>query len=205
MCISPLGEERVTRTRVRTGIANRPADGPRFLRSLEKTLNTDETKKRLRRTRTHATRLAQRAIREAGTRRDVAVALGRSQSTVSHETTSRAHPELVKALEAVMLLNRGRATTARALIEGLDEALELRDIILEDAARLIARGRVLVEKVNQRDAHADTAALLGDAEHAEALRSLGSACFELAAIEDELRTSERGGISLLAEYRRAQS
>jgi hypothetical protein len=168
-------------------------------------VDTTETKKRVGRAERHAQRLARRAISEAGTRRDVAAALGRSENLVSSYATRFGFPELVKALTVLMLLFRGRATKARALLEALDEALELREIILEDTDRLIARGRVLIEKVNQLDARADTASLQSDEAHSGALRSLGSACFELAQIEDELRTPERGGISLLSEYRRALS
>lgn len=148
-------------------------------------MNTDETKRRLRRARKHAERGARRAIRGAGSRRDVARALKRSESTVSHEATSRSHPELTRALEMAMLLNGGRDTTARALAQEMMEAVDLSEVILEDTDRLTARGLYLLDREDLLEADENRASRSGVG-YSDALRAEGWAQIELAGIHDEL-------------------
>jgi hypothetical protein len=164
---------------------------------LETNVNTTEAKNRIARARRHAQRLGRTAIRDAGTRTDVARALGRSRSTVSHEATTRSHPELAKALEITILLNGSRGTSARALSEAMAEAVELSDIVTAEDATLITRGCYLLDREDLLEANENRAAKTG-AGYSEALRAEASAQMELAAILDEL---DYRGVDLLALHR----
>lgn len=195
----PLGEagnaqDRTTeRSHEGSTLALGCAEHPR----LETRVNTTDTKKRIARARRHAERLGRAAIRGAGSRTDVARALGRSRSTVSHDATTRSHPELAKALEIAVLLNGGRGTSARALAEAMAEAVELSDIVTAEDATLITRGRYLLDREDLLEANENRAAKSGVG-YAEALRAEASAQFELAQILDEL---EYRKIDLLALHR----
>lgn len=162
----------------------------------------EETRRRIATAQRHSIRLAQEALRGAGTRRDVARALGRSESTVSHECTTRAHPELARAFEVAILLNGHRGTSARALLESMAEAIELSEIATAETETLVERGLFLMDKEDRLEAAENLAAKSG-VDYARALRAEASAQNELAAIIDELATPERGSIDLLVVYRKA--
>lgn len=174
--------------------------GPeRATRSLETDVNTTEMKRRAEHGRRHAERLAKRSLREAGTRRAVARAVGRPESTVRHETTSRANPELAKALELTIVLNGHPGTSGRPIVEAMLEAVELSDIVTAEDATLVERGLYLLDHEDQLEASENRAARAGaSARYADALRSEASVQMELAAIIDELAYRR---IDLLELYR----
>lgn len=193
-----LGGDDVARRTVHAGEANREAHRALDVRRTPRLeTNMENTKKRMARAQRHAERLGRAAVRDAGSRTDVARALGRSRSTVSHEATTRSHPELKRALEIAVLLNGGRGTSARPLAEAMAEAVELSDIVTAEDATLITRGCYLLDREDLLEADENRAAKTGVG-YAEALRAEASAQFELAQIIDELAYRK---IDLLALHR----
>ena len=148
----------------------------------------------------HATALAQRAIRDAGPRRAVAAALGRSESTVSHEarTPGRAHPDLQRAFELLLALSAHPGVSARAFAEAAAEVVELRELVAAETKALVERGLYLLDREDDLECAENRTAKRGG-DYAGALRAEGWAQIELAQIIDELAPR---GVDLMAEYRR---
>lgn len=186
-------------TNVPARIATGPADQPGNLHRLE--TDMDKTKKRLDRAKRHARRLAMQAIDGAGTRRDVAEAIGRDESTVSHEATSRANPVLHEALAMELMLDAHPATTGESIRRAFYEARELHPILLADDETLIDRAMYLIVQEDCLERDENRAAKTRDG-YSEALRAEGHAQIELAAIIDEL---ELRGICVWDELRRRAS
>ena len=168
--------------------------------TLQQGLETmEKMRKRRDRTRRHAKRLARRAVREAGTRRDVARALGKSESTVSHEVTDRFDVDLARAFEKMILLDGHPGVDARAFSLACTEAFELAPIVLTNTGRLIERGLYLMSWENVAGQREDDASITRKG-HPEWLRRVADASLNLAMIIDELETPERGLISLHELY-----
>lgn len=157
----------------------------------------EKTRQRLARSKRHSEQLARRALKEAGTRRAVSRALGRSESTISHEVTDRFHPDLAKAFTVLLNLIGYPGVDGRAFAEACAEAVELSGIILADDEVLIDRGLFLLEAENRIGYAEDIASLSGHG-HAEALRKVASASAELASIIDEMAYRN---VDLHEEYR----
>lgn len=158
--------------------------------------------KELRSRKRHARRLAMEALDRAGSRTAVAGALGVARTTISHECTSRPNRTLEAFFDLFLNVNTCPDTTARAIADAVNEALEVRELMGADTATLIERGVYLVEQENRLDAIEDTASLRSTTSHAAAGKAHGSALFELAAIEHELLARR---VDLLAVYRERQS
>lgn len=181
-------------TIVSTRIGTSPADSAGYLQGGPETMTTKTRHRRVR----HAEQLARRSLKEAGSRRDVAGALGRSESTVSHEVTDRSHPTLTAAFDVFLQLNQYPGVSGRAFAEAAMEAVELRDIIEAETEVLVERGLYLMDAENNSDAVEDRASMVGPLEHAEALRVHASKAMYLAMILDALRYRN---IDLHALYR----
>lgn len=138
----------------------------------------------------HSLRLAQQSIAYAGTRTDVARALGRDRSTVSHECTTRSHPVLAAAFDLFLGLVDSPGVSGRAFAEAAAEAVELREVVAEETAKLVERGLFLLDDLGRRLAGVYRQSLLGPLPHAESLRPLASVASELAAYLDELSLRE---------------
>lgn len=203
-------------------IATSEADPPGSMRSNRLETDMDKTKKRLMRAKRHAVRLSQYALAGAGGRRAVARALGRNESTVSHQCTSRASPELLEFFTALLTDDRaavsgGRtfrvfceafglwmrlmgsdAVSGRAFAEACLEAVELREIVMADDEVLLERGLYLLEQEDVVDSLEDIATKRSTKSHAASLRTHASVAAELATIEDELLARH---VDLLAVYR----
>jgi hypothetical protein len=185
---------------VATRTAIGPADRAGSLHtSLE--IDMEKTRRRLDRARRHAERLSQEALKGAGSRRAAGQALGRSESTVSHECTSRAHPAIAEVMSMLIMLNGFPGTTGRAIRNAVVEAQELHDIVHADDETLIARGLYLLAKEDLLES-AENGAAKARTGYSEALRAEGHAQIELAAVMDEL---EYRGLCLWAEAQRRAS
>lgn len=156
-----------------------------------------ETTKRRYRTTRHAERLARRSLADAGSRRRVAQALGRSESTISHEVTDRSHPTIRAAFELLLSLDGEPGVNAVAFAEAAAEVVELSEVVNAASETLIERGIHLLGQENELGFREDMAALTGDG-HAEALRRVARASAALARIIDELELRD---IDLHALYR----
>lgn len=150
----------------------------------------ETTQRNERRRDRHVRRLSQRALREAGTPTNVGRALGKAQSTISHESTTRTNPTIQAALELLIRLRQHPDVDPTALRLAMDEALDLEDLTLADDETLIARGLWLMPEENRSDALEDDASYLDPHTHAEALRRHSRIAAELAAILDELAYRE---------------
>lgn len=180
-------------------IATGPADQPGFLQHLE--TDMDKTKKRLDRAKRHARRLAMQALDDAGTRRAVADATDRDESTISHECTSRPNRVLHEAFAMEMMLDRHPATTGEPIRRAFYEARELHPILMADDETLVERAMYLIVQEDALEAAENGAAKTRD-DYADALRAEGHAQIELAAIIDEL---EMRGLDVWDELRRRAS
>lgn len=145
-----------------------------------------KTRKRRDRLQRHGERLARYSLAAAGRRSDVARALEKSLSTISHEVSDRCNPDLAKAFTVFLSLATRPGTSAAAFAQAVLEAQELVDVISAETETLIERGLFLLEEENRRDAVEDIASLRGSREHAEALRAHGAVVLELPGIIDEL-------------------
>lgn len=158
-----------------------------------------ETTRRQERRRTrHGTKLARRAIGEAGHPKKVGEALGVTRSAACHWKSDRVHPALREAFEVLLRLDAYPEVSGRAFAEAAAEAVELSEIVHADTEVLLPRGLYLMAYENETDKIEDDATVIGPEAHAEALRKHGSAVMELASILDELLFR---GIDLHAEYR----
>ncbi len=136
-------------------------------------------------------------MRDSGRRTDVAAALDRSLSRVSHEATKQVNPVLRDALGMLLGLIDGEGCSPYAFAEVVSEIIELRDITEAETDTLIVRGLRLLEWENQIGLTEDLASLTGHG-HADALRRVAMASNELAAILDEL---ELRGVDLHELFR----
>lgn len=161
----------------------------------------DTTKKRLDRAKRHARRLAMQAIDGAGSRRAVAEAIGRNESTVSHEATSRANPVLHEALALEIMLDAHPATTGDSVRRAFYEARELHPILMADSGTLVERAMYLIVHEDRLEA-AENGAAKTHVGYSDALRAEGHAQIELAAIIDEL---DLRGICVWDELQRRAS
>lgn len=146
----------------------------------------------------HAERLGRHTLRESGRRSDVADALGRSISTISHEVTDRCHPELAAAFTLMLDLERHPSTGARSFLDAVEQIVTLAEIEGQTNEAFIARGVYLLDAEDQTCHEEDIAARMSQADHAEALLKHGSLVMELAAY---LADAPRRGIDLHAEWR----
>lgn len=127
----------------------------------------------------HARRLAQDAIAGAGSRKSVAEATGRSESTVSSDVTERYHP---KAYELLVALIESPGTTGRAFAEACLEAVELHEVFSASQEVLVNRGLFLIPESHRADLEKGEARLMGPVEWAVALQKSRDVDGELAII-----------------------
>lgn len=154
-------------------------------------------KRRERRTRRHAERLGVRALRGTGKIRDVADVLGRSPGRAGHNMKDEAHPTVRDFVSLVLTMSGSSAIRLRPVLEALEEAVELNDILRAPTATLIDRGLYLLDHENDVGAHEDRLSMVG-AGHSDALREVAEVSRELAAIIDELAAR---AVDLHALYR----
>lgn len=148
----------------------------------------------------HATRLAQRAIREAGTPTKVGEALGVTRSAACHwgrENGDRTHPALRDAFAVLVRLDAHPEVDGRAFVQAASDAVELSELVHAEDGTLIARGLCLLEKEDHAQAVENTAArtCIG---YWDACEATGNLHVELAQIGREL---EARGIDLCTRYR----
>lgn len=185
---------------MRLDTATGPADPVEYMHPPIEEGPMEQTRRLVRRMDRHADRLARHALAEAGPRNRVALALGKSESTISHEVTDRVNPELRDAFRIFLNLNGHPGVSGRAFADAVNEAIELSEIVLADTDTLLARGVHLLSQKAGLVIGEIEASHTGDG-HSAVLRKLGSVLLELAAITDELATPERGSISLQAHFR----
>lgn len=157
----------------------------------------DSTKRRERRRDRHVRRLAQTAIREAGTPTKVGDALGVAPSTACHWTGMRTCPELRDALTLMIRMRQHPDVDWRAVRRAMDEAFDLEDLTAADDETLVARGLYLLEREDELEAAENRAAKTG-VRYWDACRDEGWCQIELAQIGVELGYR---GIDLLAVHR----
>jgi hypothetical protein len=97
----------------------------------------------------------------------------------------------------MLALDGNPGTTGRPFQEAVAEACELKHLIHAPTDTLVTRGLYLVDRVDELVAIKRRAARTGVG-YTDALRAVGSAQMERAAIEEELGLR---GVALLAEYR----
>lgn len=156
---------------------------------------TDRTRWRKRR---HAEEGARRAQRDAGPRSAVAEARGKDASTVSHECTDRCDPELLRAYLIAIDLEEHPETTARPLVDAMDDMVELSGIVLQPDDSFIERGVYLIDLEHELDGLENVASMTSQLEHAAALRRYAPVVRELPLYLEE---AELRGIDLTAEWR----
>jgi hypothetical protein len=170
--------------------------GRTFNTSLENPMDTTRSLKHWRDR--YSSGLAKRALSDAGPRVHVARILGRAESTIRNECTTRENNAIRSALDIVLRLVVGAGASARAFAEAVLEAVDVGELLLAETETLIARGLYLLPEENRRDALEDDMSLVGAALHADALRAHRDAAGELASIIDVLLLR---GVDLHAEYR----
>jgi hypothetical protein len=147
----------------------------------------------------HASRLSHEAIRHAGTLRAVGAALGKAESTIGHEVTDR-HNRAV--LDICVRLIAGSATDPLALLQAMEDAYELSDLVAKDTERLIAEGIDAMAEESRLDGAEDDAGIIGGTVHADAIDR-----YRLVARRASLRIRELAerGVDIHGLYRQRRT